>query len=164
VLKGKVQDFGYFGKDSLYRIRLATGTCSPSTAVNTARMSAEQAVATWEDDVYLSIDPEAAMLFGTGTMSGAAGRWFNRRGWRDVIIASPYLWLVAFFLVPFIIVIVMSFAKTATQSPPFAFLPDWPFIRLDQPTQRLFTRTRSTSAQAPSHRSTTPPSRRCCAC
>jgi hypothetical protein len=62
-------------------------------------------------------------------MSGAAGRWFNRRGWRDVIIASPYLWLVAFFLVPFIIVIVMSFAKTATQSPPFAFLPDWPFIR-----------------------------------
>ncbi len=71
-------------------------------------------------------------------MSSAAGRWFNRRGWRDVIIASPYLWLVAFFLVPFIIVIVMSFAKTATQSPPFAFLPDWPFIRFET-YQRLFT-------------------------
>jgi len=30
-----------------------------------------------------------------------------------------------------------SFAKTATQSPPFAFLPDWPFIRFET-YQRLF--------------------------
>jgi putrescine transport system ATP-binding protein len=65
VLKGKVLDFGYFGKDSLFRIRLATGHVLSVNAVNTARMSAEQAVATWEEDVYLSIAPEAAMLFGT---------------------------------------------------------------------------------------------------
>ena len=71
-------------------------------------------------------------------MSGSAAGWFNRRGWRDVIIGSPYLWLVLFFLLPFVIVIVMSFAKTATQSPPFAFLPDWPFIRFDT-YHRLFT-------------------------
>jgi hypothetical protein len=64
VLKGKVLDFGYFGKDSLFRIRLATGHVLSVNAVNTARMSAEQAVATWEEDVYLSIAPEAAMLFG----------------------------------------------------------------------------------------------------
>ena len=43
-----------------------------------------------------------------------------------------------FFLLPFVIVIVMSFAKTATQSPPFAFLPDWPFIRFET-YHRLFT-------------------------
>ncbi len=71
-------------------------------------------------------------------MSGSAAGWFNRRGWRDLIIGSPYLWLVLFFLLPFVIVIVMSFAKTATQSPPFAFLPDWPFIRFET-YHRLFT-------------------------
>ena len=55
--------------------------------------------------------------------------WFNRRGWRDLIIATPYLWLILFFMVPFLIVVVMSFAKTVSQSPPFAFLPEWPYIR-----------------------------------
>ena len=57
--------------------------------------------------------------------------WFNRRGWRDIIIVAPYGWLIAFFVIPFMIVIVMSFAKTATQSPPFAFLPDWPYVRFE---------------------------------
>ncbi len=57
--------------------------------------------------------------------------WFNRRGWRDIIIVAPYAWLIAFFVIPFIIVIVMSFAKTATESPPFAFLPEWPYIRFE---------------------------------
>ncbi len=64
--------------------------------------------------------------------------WFNRRGWRDIIIAAPYAWLTAFFVIPFIIVIVMSFAKTATQSPPFAFLPEWPYVRFET-YARLFT-------------------------
>ncbi len=72
------------------------------------------------------------------TSAKAGSSWFNRRGWRDIIIAAPYAWLVAFFVVPFVIVIVMSFAKTATQSPPFAFLPDWPFVRFET-YQRLFT-------------------------
>jgi putrescine transport system permease protein len=57
--------------------------------------------------------------------------WFNRRGWRDIIIAAPYAWLIAFFVIPFFIVIVMSFAKTVTQVPPFAFLPEWPFVRFE---------------------------------
>ena len=63
--------------------------------------------------------------------------WFNRRGWRDVIVAAPYLWLAAFFLLPFIIIVVMSFAKTVSQTPPFAFLPDFPFVRFDS-YSRLF--------------------------
>ena len=62
VLKGTVQDFGYFGKDSLYRIKLPTGHVLSVNAVN-----AEQAVATWEDEVYLTIAPAAAMLFGAET-------------------------------------------------------------------------------------------------
>jgi putrescine transport system permease protein len=57
----------------------------------------------------------------------SATGWFNRRGWRDIIISAPYTWLLAFFLLPFVIVVVMSLAKSVTASPPFAFLPDWPF-------------------------------------
>lgn len=57
--------------------------------------------------------------------------WFSRRGWRDMLIASPYVWLVLFFLIPFIIVIAMSLAKTVTASPPFEYLPDWPFVRFE---------------------------------
>jgi putrescine transport system permease protein len=64
--------------------------------------------------------------------------WFDRRGWRDLIIATPYVWLVVFFLLPFLIVVAMAFAKTAATSPPFQFLPDWPYIRWHN-FARLFT-------------------------
>ena len=40
-----------------------------------------------------------------------ADSWFNRRGWRDIIIAAPYMWLILFFLLPFVIVVVMSFCQ-----------------------------------------------------
>jgi len=57
--------------------------------------------------------------------------WFNKTGWRDVLIATPYGWLIAFFFVPFLIVVAMSLAITAGKSPPFAFLDGWPYIRFD---------------------------------
>ena len=56
--------------------------------------------------------------------------WFNRTGWRSTIIAVPYVWLVAFFLVPFLIVIAMSLALRTSTSPPFGFHDTWPFIDL----------------------------------
>jgi putrescine transport system permease protein len=61
-------------------------------------------------------------------MAGGGTRWFDRRGWRDLIIGVPYVWLIFFFLVPFVIVIAMSFALRAELSPPFAFSAQWPFI------------------------------------
>lgn len=61
-------------------------------------------------------------------MAGRADRWFDRRGWRDLIIGVPYLWLIVFFLIPFAIVIAMSFALRAESSPPFAFSAHWPHI------------------------------------
>ncbi len=66
-------------------------------------------------------------------IEGQAGKgsWFNRRGWRDLIIAIPYGWLATFFLLPFIIVVAMSLARRAEFSPPIAFLDDWPFVRWD---------------------------------
>lgn len=63
LLKGTVQDFGYFGKDSLYRIKLPTGHLLSVNTVNAQRLSGEEATATWEDEVYLTINRDAAMLF-----------------------------------------------------------------------------------------------------
>jgi putrescine transport system permease protein len=61
-------------------------------------------------------------------MADGRMRWFDRRGWRDIIIGAPYLWLIVFFLLPFVIVIAMSFALRAALSPPFAFPGQWPHI------------------------------------
>jgi putrescine transport system permease protein len=57
-------------------------------------------------------------------------RWFDRRGWADLIVALPYAWLVLWFLMPFAIVLAMSFASRAPTAPPFAFGGDYPLISL----------------------------------
>ncbi|UPH69836.1 ABC transporter permease [Abyssibius alkaniclasticus] len=48
-------------------------------------------------------------------------RWFNRRGWANITISTPYIWLLLFFLLPFIIVIAMSVATRTPTAPPFSF-------------------------------------------
>lgn len=57
-------------------------------------------------------------------------RWFNRKGWSDLIIALPYLWLVVFFLIPFFIVIAMSVATRTPTAPPFGYGGENPVINL----------------------------------
>lgn len=54
--------------------------------------------------------------------------WFNRAGWRKLIIAGPYVWLLMFFLVPFLIVVAMSFGHRENASPPVAFPEAWPHL------------------------------------
>lgn len=66
-----------------------------------------------------------------GRERGALARWFDDRGWRQFVIGVPYLWLILFFLLPFLIVLAMSFARRADLSPPIAFLEDWPYLRWD---------------------------------
>lgn len=56
--------------------------------------------------------------------------WFAEKGWRDLIIATPYSWMVVFFLLPFVIVVAMSLAMTVTKSPPFEYLEGFPYFRL----------------------------------
>ena len=63
TIKGVVLDFGYFGKDSLYRIKLPTQSLVRVNATNDLRAGDDEIVATWEDEVYLSIDPKAIMVF-----------------------------------------------------------------------------------------------------
>jgi putrescine transport system ATP-binding protein len=62
LLAGTVDDLGYFGKDSLYRIRLDTGTILQVNSVNARRRPENERVAQWEDKVWLSFDPGSVIL------------------------------------------------------------------------------------------------------
>ncbi len=67
-------------------------------------------------------------------------RWFNLRGWAQVTVAVPYVWLILFFFIPFLIVIAMSVATRTPTAPPFGFGGDNPLINWENH-QRLFTDT-----------------------
>ncbi len=60
--------------------------------------------------------------------SSPLARWFHRRGWADLILGLPYLWLVLFFLLPFLIVVAMSVATRTPTAPPFGYGGDNPLI------------------------------------
>ncbi|MGL4310247.1 MAG: ABC transporter permease [Paracoccaceae bacterium] len=65
-------------------------------------------------------------------------RWFDRRGWSDLIIGLPYLWLVVWFLIPFVVVLTMSVATQTPTAPPFGFGGENPWVN-PAGYQRLFT-------------------------
>jgi len=44
---------------------------------------------------------------------------------RNAVIALPYLWLMLFFVIPFVIVLKISFAEMQTSSPPYTSLIHW---------------------------------------
>jgi putrescine transport system ATP-binding protein len=62
AIPGTVEDLGYFGKDSLYRIKLATGTVLAVNNVNSRRAAESERVAQWEDKVWLSFEPSSVIL------------------------------------------------------------------------------------------------------
>ncbi|MDZ4138553.1 MAG: ABC transporter permease [Erythrobacter sp.] len=60
----------------------------------------------------------------------ALARWFHRRGWRDLIIGLPYLWLLLFFFLPFCLVLAISVATRTPTAPPFGYGGEHPLINL----------------------------------
>jgi putrescine transport system ATP-binding protein len=62
ILPGVVNDLGYFGKDSLYRVALPSGRIVSVNSVNARRAHENERVAVWEDAVWLSFDPGSAIL------------------------------------------------------------------------------------------------------
>ena len=64
-IPGKVQDLAYFGKDSLYRIALASGLVLTVNSVNGRRGHEHERIAQWEDAVYLSFDPASVIVLRT---------------------------------------------------------------------------------------------------
>ena len=61
-VEGKVIDLGYFGKDSLYRVKLSSSALVRVNRVNDQRGRETERVAQWEDKVWLSFEPSAAIL------------------------------------------------------------------------------------------------------
>ena len=51
-------------------------------------------------------------MTGTRISTQGLGAWFNRTGWRSFIINIPFVWLSLFFLLPFFIILAISFAKS----------------------------------------------------
>jgi len=62
---------------------------------------------------------------------GRLSRWFDRKGWAALLIGAPYLWLVLFFLLPFLIVVAMSVATQTPTAPPFSFGGEHPVVNLE---------------------------------
>jgi putrescine transport system permease protein len=58
-------------------------------------------------------------------------RWFDDKGWPALLIGLPYLWLIVFFLLPFLVVVVMSVATKTPTAPPFSLGGEHPWISLD---------------------------------
>ncbi len=50
---------------------------------------------------------------------------FADRVWRSFVISLPYVWLVVFFLIPFLFVFKISFSDPVIGQPPFTPLFDW---------------------------------------
>jgi putrescine transport system permease protein len=67
-------------------------------------------------------------------------RWFNLRGWAQITVATPYVWLILFFLIPFLIVVAMSVATRTPTAPPFGFGGENPLVNWEN-YQRLFSDT-----------------------
>ncbi|MBN8631107.1 MAG: ABC transporter ATP-binding protein [Rhodobacterales bacterium] len=62
LFQGQVRDLAYFGKDSLYRIDLASGSMVQAHAVNSQRGDEAERVADWDDAVWIGFDPGAAIV------------------------------------------------------------------------------------------------------
>jgi putrescine transport system permease protein len=61
-------------------------------------------------------------------MRAHLARWFHRRGWSDLIITLPYLWLVVLFLIPFVIVVAISVSTRTVTAPPIGFGGENPWV------------------------------------
>jgi putrescine transport system permease protein len=59
---------------------------------------------------------------------GRLRRWFDLKGWVQVLIGVPYAWLLVWFLLPFLIVVAMSVATNTATAPPFSFGGEHPWI------------------------------------
>jgi putrescine transport system permease protein len=56
----------------------------------------------------------------------------GRRRWLRWAVITPYLWLLIFFLAPFVIILKISFADPVVAVPPFTALIDWVESGLDR--------------------------------
>lgn len=65
-------------------------------------------------------------------------RWFDLKGWVLVLIGAPYIWLLVWFLLPFMIVVGMSVATNTPTAPPISFGGEHPWLNWE-PFSRVLT-------------------------
>ena len=120
VLKGVVRDLGYFGDQSLYRVRLPSGAVLQVSAQN-LRRSAKLTRRVGRRSVSvvgrLQHDPAARM-----SDRSHPRRTEERSSWLRRAVVLPYVWLLVFFLTPFLIILKISFAEPIVAQPPFTAL------------------------------------------
>ncbi len=73
------------------------------------------------DGVRLGAEPMSEIK---PTLKQRFDRWMIRHG-RLLVIGLPYLWLLLFFLIPFLIVLKISFATAQYAQPPYSPLFQW---------------------------------------
>lgn len=64
-IKGIVEEIGYLGETSIYKVCLENGQIIDVSAPNQSRPMSQARGITWEDVVYLSWEPESAMLLNS---------------------------------------------------------------------------------------------------
>jgi putrescine transport system permease protein len=70
--------------------------------------------------------PDAATGDAIRETAGLGAPWRSQRNWgRRLVLGAPYLWLVLFFLIPFVIVLKISFAEIRLAMPPYTPLWEW---------------------------------------
>ena len=62
AVQGEVLDLGYFGKDSLYRVKLASGELIRVNRVNDQRVEEADRQVDWDDKVWLTWDTNSAIV------------------------------------------------------------------------------------------------------
>ena len=66
-----------------------------------------------------------AWIRRTGRIAGRRRGWRTRLWGRTLVTALPYLWLLLFFLVPFLIVLKISVSEIQLAMPPYEPLVTW---------------------------------------
>lgn len=85
-----------------------------------------------EAHIQLAKKLEGAVEPGPGSFSetfigrliaNLAGR--TRNSWRTLLVGVPYIWLLLFFAIPFVIVLKISLAESIVARPPYTALFEW---------------------------------------
>ena len=77
------------------------------------------------DRLAMSATPAVRLLAGLGPMRAVLNLLGGLADGRGLVIAVPYAWLALFFLVPFLIVLKISFADQLIAQPPYSALVEW---------------------------------------
>lgn len=76
----------------------------------------------------MTIEVAAANIDARAVPTGSLWSRLHRRlseSWRSLVVGVPYIWLLLFFLVPFLIILKISFASSLIARPPYTPLWEW---------------------------------------